>query len=341
MNNMVTTINNKNDNPKTIVTKVTFINNSSNLSQLSPLSLLEKSNEYMAHAKADNTVKAYRKDWDSFCQFCSAAGFISLPASVGTVVAYLTVQAENHKVSTLERRIASISQAHQAGGYPTPTSNIQVRVLMQGIRRTKGTTQNGKAPAVTSDIKAMVANLPDNLLGIRDRALVLIGFAGGFRRSELVALDVEDLEFHREGLVINIRKSKTDQEGQGRRIGIPYGSCCDTCPVRSLQLWLEESGIAIGPVFRSVNRHGNLQAGRLSDKAVSLVIKKYAAAAGLDSNKYSGHSLRAGLATSAAMAGASERQIMKQTGHKSEAMVRKYIREGSLFNDNAACSLGL
>lgn len=300
-----------------------------------------KANDYMAHAKAHNTLEAYRKDFADFCAFCNDNGLEALPASPKTVTAYLVALADNHKVSTLERRIASISQAHQAAGYATPTSDIQIRVLMQGIRRTKGTAQQGKAPAVTADIKAMVNVLSDNLLGIRDRALLLIGFAGGFRRSELVALDFEDIEFKREGLVINIRKSKTDQEGKGRKVGIPYGSNYNTCPVRSLQLWLEESGITSGPVFRSVNRHGNLQEGRLSDKAVALVIKRCAEAAGLDASKYSGHSLRAGLATSAAMNGASERAIMNQTGHKSVNMVRKYIREGNLFNENAAAGLGL
>lgn len=300
-----------------------------------------KANEYIAHAKAHNTLEAYRKDFTDFCTFCNNNGLEALPASPETVTVYLVSLADNHKVSTLERRIASISQAHQAAGYATPTSDIQIRVLMQGIRRTKGTAQEGKAPAVTADIKAMVNTLSDNLLGIRDRALLLVGFAGGFRRSELVSLDVEDLNFTREGLIINIRHSKTDQEGKGRKVGIPYGSNCNTCPVRSLQLWLEESGITSGPVFRSVNRHGNLQEGRLSDKGVAIIIKRCAEAAGLDASKYSGHSLRAGLATSAAMNGASERAIMNQTGHKSVNMVRRYIREGSLFNENAAASVGL
>lgn len=323
MNNLVDI---KNENPIAVVALV---------------AVQDKANEYMAHAKSDNTLKAYRKDWRDFEQFCNDTGFKSLPASVDTVVSYLTVQAQDHKVSTLERRIASISQAHQAAGYSTPTSDIKIRILMQGIRRSKGTTQNQKAPAVSSDIKAMVNALPSSLLGIRDRALLLVGFAGGFRRSELVNLDVEDLDFKREGLIITIRKSKTDQEQQGRKVGIPYGSCCDTCPVRSLQLWLEESGITSGPLFRSVNRHGDLQEGRLSDKAVAIVVKRCAESAGIDSSKYSGHSLRAGMATSAAAAGVSERAIMKQTGHKSETMVRKYIREGSLFLNNASSSLGL
>ena len=300
-----------------------------------------KSADYMSQAKSKNTLTAYRKDWANFCQFCESAGLQALPASPETVITYLTVQADNHKVSTLERRIASISQAHQAAGYQTPTIDMQVRALMQGVRRTIGTAQKAKSPVLTRDIKDMIDTLPDNLLGIRDRALLLIGFAGAFRRSELVNINVEDLEFRREGLVITIKKSKTDQEGQGRKVAIPYGSNCNTCPVRSLQAWLEESGISTGPVFRSVNRHGNIQNGRLSDKAVSLVIKKYIEAAGLNPDNYGGHSLRAGLATSAAMNGVSERSIMAQTGHKSVNMVRRYIREGSLFNDNAAAGVGL
>lgn len=302
---------------------------------------MSRANEYMIQAKAKNTLEAYRKDWQDFYTFCVKSALEALPASPEAIIAYLVAQAEDHKVSTLERRIASISQAHQAAGYVTPTSDMKIRVLMQGIRRNKGTAQNGKAPTVTADIKAMVASLPDSLLGIRDRALLLVGFAGGFRRSELVALDVEDFEFKREGLVVTIRKSKTDQEGNGRKVGITYGSNCETCPVRSLQLWLEEGAITEGPAFRSVNRHGNVQPGRLSDKAVALIVKRCAEAAGLDSSKYSGHSLRAGLATSAAMNGASERQIMKQTGHRSEAMVRRYIREGSLFSNNASANIGL
>ncbi len=305
------------------------------------MAITDKTAEYMSSAKAHNTLKAYQKDWQDFSLFCLETGLDALPASPDTLITYLTARADTHKVSTLERRIASISQAHQAAGLPTPTGDMQVRVLMQGIRRVKGTAQRGKSPAVTSDIKAMVNVLPDNLLGIRDRALLLLGFSGGFRRSELVALDVENLNFTREGLIVTIMKSKTDQEAAGRCIGIPYGSHIESCPVRSLQLWLEASGIEVGPLFRSVNRHGNLQEGRLSDKAVALIVKRTAEAAGLDSSKYSGHSLRAGLATSAAAAGVSERAIMAQTGHKSEAMVRRYIREGSLFLNNAACSLGL
>jgi integrase len=180
------------------------------------------------------------------------------------------------------------------------------------------------------------------MIGSRDRALILLGFAGAFRRAELVNLDLTDLAFSRDGLTVTLRRSKTDQEGQGRKIGIPYGSNPETCPVRNLQTWLEQAGIGDnGPVFRSLNRHGQLQPGRLSPIDVARIVKKLAHRASLDATKYAGHSLRAGHATSAAIAGASERSIMNQTGHRSVQMVRRYIRESSLFRENSAGKLGL
>jgi integrase len=210
-----------------------------------------------------------------------------------------------------------------------------------GIRRTLGTAQNGKAPALVEDLKRMLDKLPGTRVGLRDRALLLLGFAGAFRRSELVSLDVADLDFTRAGLVVTLRKSKTDQEGKSRRLGIPYASSEHTCPVRSLQAWLESARIVDGPVFRSLDRFQRVQPGRLSDKAVALVEKRRANAVGLDPARYAGHSLRAGLATSAAAVGASERVIMSQTGHRSADMVRRYIREGSLFASNPAGMVGL
>jgi integrase len=187
----------------------------------------------------------------------------------------------------------------------------------------------------------MIGRLPEGLLGVRDRVLLLIGFTGAFRRSELVALDRAAVQFTREGLVVTIWRSKTDQEGEGRKIGIPYGSNPETCPIRSLQEWLERSGIAEGPLFRPINRHGKIASTRISGSAVAEVVKKYVEAVGLNPDLFAGHSLRSGLATAAASAGASERSIMDQTGHRSLAMVRKYIRTGSLFRENAAAVLGL
>jgi integrase len=187
----------------------------------------------------------------------------------------------------------------------------------------------------------MVGATDAGMIGARDRALILLGFAGAFRRSELVALEVGDCAFGNDGLTVNLRKSKTDQEGQGRKVGIPYGSNPETCPVRVLQSWMEEAGITSGPLFRSLNRHGRVKAGRLSGLDVARIVKKLADRAGLDAAKYAAHSLRAGHATSAAIAGASERSIMNQTGHRSVQMVRRYIRDGNLFRENSAGKLGL
>jgi integrase len=223
----------------------------------------------------------------------------------------------------------------------TPTGSAKVRLVMAGIRRTKGTAQTGKTPILVDDLRRILAGLPGNLLGVRDRVLLLIGFCGAFRRSELVALDAADVAVTREGLVVTIRRSKTDQEGEGRKLGIPYASHLETCPVRSLQDWLEKSGITEGPLFRPIDRFGRMASIRLSAAAVGEIVKKYAAAVGLDATEFAGHSLRSGLATSAAAAGASERSIMRQTGHRSEKMVRRYIRDGSLFRENAVATVGL
>jgi site-specific recombinase XerD len=305
-------------------------------------SIAEKVNDYANHSRADNTVKAYRSDWKHFTNWCAAQAVKALPATSSTVALYITALAgDDIRTSTIQRRLTAISQAHQMAGYESPTKSEAVRTVMKGIRRVHGTAHVGKAPVMTEDVRKMVSMLPDTLIGVRDGALLLIGFAGAFRRSELVGLDVPDIAFTREGVVVTLRRSKTDQEGQGRKVGIPYGSHPHTCPVRALQAWLEASGIAEGALFRSVNRHGQLQPGRLSDKAVALVVKRCAEAAGLDADNYAGHSLRAGLATSAAAAGVSERAIMAQTGHRSVNMVRRYIRDGSLFRENAAACVGL
>lgn len=304
--------------------------------------LARQARDYAAHSRAPNTKRAYQNDWRDFTSWCEEQGLQPLPATPQTIALYLTARAETHRVSTLQRRLSAISQAHKVAGYPpVSTREEPLHSVWMGIKREKGTAQQGKAPVVTEELRAMVATLPDSLLGIRDRALLLLGFAGAFRRSELVSLDVSDIHMTRDGVIVTLRRSKTDQEGQGQKIGIPYGSNPATCPVRALQAWLEASGITEGPLFRAIDRHGNLQPGRLSDKAVALVVKRWAAAAGLDPTKYAGHSLRAGLATAAAAAGVSERAIMNQTRHRSVMMVRRYIRDGSLFRENAAAMVGL
>jgi len=245
------------------------------------------------------------------------------------------------KVGSVQRRLNAIAEAHKAVGVDSPTSSGIVHNVMKGIRRTLGTATVQKSPAVTADILVMVNATDPGLIGMRDRALLLLGFAGAFRRSEVVGLDVADLDFNRDGLTVNLRRSKTDQDGQGRKIGIPYGSNPVTCPVRVVQAWLDQAGVTEGPVFRSVNRHGKLQPFRLGAGNVATIVKKLAQRVGLDPAKYAGHSLRAGHATSAAASGASERSIMNQTGHRSVQMVRRYIREGSLFRENSGGKLGL
>jgi integrase len=301
---------------------------------------IDEAREYVARAKANNTLRAYRSDWQDFCAWCDRHGLPALPATEEAVALYLTDLAKTHRASTLQRRLSSIAQAHKAAGFPSPTKG-RVSLVWAGIRRAKGTAPEGKAPALVADIRRMVATLGEDLAGRRDRALLLVGFAGALRRSELIGLDVADVAFMDEGLVVTLRRSKTDQEGQGTKLGIPYGSRPQTCPVRALRAWLEAAGITGGPVFRPVNRWGQVLPGRLTGTAVALIVKRCAKAAGLDPARYAGHSLRAGLATSAAQAGAPERIIMAQTRHKSLPMVRRYIREGSLFRENAAAVVGL
>ena len=305
------------------------------------VSLLEQVREYIRASKAANTLRGYQSDWRDFTAWCESHGLCPLPASPETVAAYIAECAGRLKVGSIQRRLNAIAEAHKAVGLESPTHSPIVVNTMKGIRRTRGTAAVQKAATLTDDIRAMIDATDTGTIGTRDRALMLLGFAGAFRRSDLVGLDVEDCAFGKDGLTVTLRRSKTDQEGQGRRVGIPYGSNPETCPVRTLQSWLEQAGITSGPLFRSLNRHGHIQAGRLVGIDVARVVKKLVDRAGLDATKYAGHSLRAGHATSAAIAGASERSIMNQTGHRSVQMVRRYIRDGSLFRENSAAKLGL
>lgn len=246
------------------------------------------------------------------------------------------------KARTVERHLTSISQAHQLAGLANPGEEKLVRTIMSGIRRVKGTAQNGKEPLSPELLRKLLAGSPENLRAARDRALLLVGFAGAFRRSELVRLRCEDVSFAPEGVVITIPRSKTDPEGAGQTIGLPYGSHSDSCPVRALRSWLERSGIAEVFLFPGIGRWGGEAGGKpISDHQLAKIIKRLAAQADLDPAVFSGHSIRSGLATSAAQGGASERSIMDQTRHRSLKQVRKYIRRGSLFQDNAAARSGL
>ena len=306
-----------------------------------PSPSLDQVREYIRASKAESTLRGYRADWREFCAWAEGHGVCLLPATPDSVAAYIAECAGRLKVGSVQRRLNAITEAHKAAGLDSPTHSALVANTMKGIRRTRGTAPAQKSAALTDDIRAMVDATDAGVIGTRDRALVLLGFAGAFRRSELVALDVADLAFSRDGLTVTLRRSKTDQDGAGRKIGIPYGSNPDTCPVRVMQAWLEVAAIGEGPVFLSINRHGRVQAGGLGAADVARVVKKLAMRAGLDAAKYAGHSLRAGHATAAAIAGASERSIMNQTGHRSVEMIRRYIRDGSLFRENSAGKLGL
>ncbi len=308
---------------------------------VAPSPALDQAREFARQSKAANTLRGYQSDWRDFYAWCEANSICPLPASPEVVAAYLAECAGRLKVGSIQRRLNAIAEAHKAVEVEPPTHSAMVRNTMKGIRRTKGTAANQKAAALTDDIRAMIDATDAGTIGARDRALILLGFAGAFRRSELVGLDVADCLFGKDGLTVTLRRSKTDQEAQGRKIGIPFGANPETCPVRTIQVWLEQTSVSAGPLFRSINRHGHIQARRLSGIDVARVVKKLAERAGLDADRYAGHSLRSGHATSAAIAGASERSIMNQTGHRSVQMVRRYIREGSLFCENSAAKLGL
>lgn len=303
----------------------------------------DRAEAFARESKAPNTRRGYASDWRQFESWCTAAGVSSLPAEPRIVALYIANLAGKHKPATVSRHMAAIASAHKARGIESPASMRHgvVAQVWHGIRRTLGTAQTQKAPLMVPELRRIMDVLPDNLLGVRDRALLLVGFAGAFRRSELVGLDVQDCAFGVDGVTVLLRRSKTDQEGQGRKVGLPYGSNPATCPVRALRAWLDASAITTGPVFRWVTRHGKIRDERLSPFAVAVVVKRHCARVGLDAKDFAGHSLRAGLATAAAIAGASERSIMNQTGHRSSTMVRRYIRDSGLFRDNAAAVVGL
>ncbi|MGO9007653.1 MAG: site-specific integrase [Beijerinckiaceae bacterium] len=282
---------------------------------------------------APATRRAYRADLDHFAAWGGA-----IPASDAELAAYIAAHATTLKVATLVRRLAAISMAHEAHGLPNPVRSPLVRAAMRGIRRERGSAQRQAKPLLREDLFVVLGAMGGSLKDVRDRALLLIGFAGGFRRSELVGLDCLDIERVRQGLIITLRRSKTDQDGVGCKIGISVGRTRH-CPVLALDRWLAVSGIEQGSIFRPINRHGRVAGGRLSGEAVSLVVKERVAAAGIDACGRSGHSFRAGFATSAVQAGVSTLKIRAQTGHASDAMLARYIRDGELFVDNAAEAL--
>jgi len=281
----------------------------------------------LKNSKAANTLRAYKADFKDFSAFCAKNGLSSMPTEPKILSLYLTHLSATSKFSTLKRRIASISVIHKIKGHYLDTKHPIIMENLLGIKRVKGSNQKAKKPILINDLK-LIINVIDQTnqtekRKIRDKAIILIGFSGGFRRSELVNLIYDDVEFVNEGVKIFIKRSKTDQSGEGMTKAIPYFDNQLFCPVVNLKNWMNNSEIKSGKIFD------------ISDKSIALIVKKYASLSGLDPNKYSGHSLRSGFATATAESGAEERNIMAMTGHKTSQMVRRYIQEANLFKNNA------
>lgn len=295
---------------------------------------------YALGSKATATRRAYRADWAHFAGWCALVGQTALPCDPATLCLYLTAHAPSLSVATLQRRLASISQAHKAAGHPTPVGTPAVRAVWGGIARQHGKPPARKTPLVVEAMRQCLDQLDDSARGRRDRALLLLAWGGALRRSEVVALQVADVTTEARGLVLEIRRSKTDQLAQGRAVALPYGRRPAYCPVRAFASWAELLGGRRGALFARVDERGRIGPHPLADRQVARLVKRVADAAGL-AGDYSGHSLRAGFATAAAAAGASERAIMAQTGHKSLLIARGYIRPATLFEDNAAAIAAL
>jgi len=294
---------------------------------------LEKITEFVRDSLAFNTRRAYASDIVGFERWGGA-----IPATPEMIASFLSAHAETHAAPTLLRWLSSLKKAHQAIGADDPTSTALVRSVLRGIRRRYGNPPNQASPLTRELLSEVLDAIEKGIKGKRDRALLLVGFAGGFRRSELVFLDVLDVAFVNEGLIITIRRSKSDQMGMGRKIGIPYAQGRH-CPVKALRSWLHAADLKSGPLFRSVTRYGKATKSRLSGNTVSCLVKERVSRVLEESRGFSGHSLRAGFVTSAAKAGLASWVIRKQTGHASDAMISRYIRDIKMFENNAAGAL--
>jgi len=302
-------------------------------------SLHEETLNNLKSSKANNTLRAYKSDFKDFGAFCAKHGFDSLPTEPKIVSLYLTHLSKNLKMSTLKRRLVSISMVHRLKGHYLDTKHPIIIENLMGIKRVKGSIQKGKKPILINHLKSIINVIDQQEINeikkSRDKTIVLVGFGGGFRRTELISIDHEDLEFVPEGVKITLKRSKTDQFGEGMVKGLPYFSNELYCPVINLKKWLELSNIKSGPIFRRFVKGSVLTNNRLTDQSVVLIIKDYLNLAGIENKNYSGHSLRSGFATVAAESGADERSIMAMTGHKTTQMVRRYIREANIFKNNA------
>ena len=300
--------------------------------------LSAKSKRRLQKSKAANTLRAYRADWQDFANWCAFHHLSALPAEPETIVNYVNDLADEARANTVARRVTAISENHIAAGYDhdrKPAHSNLVRASIAAIRREKGTFQHGKAPILLETISLLAGCLEgDDLATMRDRALLFLGFAGAFRRSELVGVQLENLTFSPQGLVIFIPRAKGDQLGRGSTIAIPYAPDPEICAVRAVEAWIEAAQIRQGPLFRPLKRNHTLRDCQLSDKSVALIVKKYVKKAGLNAANFAGHSLRRGFATSAAQHDVDALSIMRQTRHKSEKMVHRYIEQGNMFKEN-------
>lgn len=311
--------------------------------QVALVETARKANGYISRAKSDNTRRAYAADWRAFTDWCAEHRVTPLPVEPSALALYLTDMADKYKVSTIERRLGAINFEHKKAGHPAPSTHPGVRELLQGIRRELGAARTGQTPLLTDEIRAMVEAVPETPAGDRDRALILLGFAGALRRSELAALQRKDIRFTPQGMVVTVSRSKTDQDGHGAEVGIERGAHPATDPVRAVLAWIEAAKLEDGPLFRSVDKHGHIRVTGLSGYGITIIIQRAAERAGLvvEGSAISAHSLRAGHATAAAEAGAEERSIMRQGRWKTERTVRGYIRHGSLFTENSSGKLGI
>jgi integrase len=291
-----------------------------------------------------NTQRAYRADWSIFAGWCEQEGRCAMPASPATVAGFLVSESKvGRSVNTLRRRLATISKAHKSQvESPTPTSSELVKSTFQGIERQRSEGPGkGASPIGPGHVLRMVQTTPRTTTGLRDRAAVLLALTTGARRSELVALQVEDIDWtDPRGIVVLIRKSKTDQTGEGREVSVTRGRNPETCPVRTLRAYLEAAGIEEGPVFRSIDRHGNVGDG-MTGRAFAGMVKRAAERAGMDPSKVSPHGFRAGHVSARFTAGDGAASIMDSTGHKSVAMVKRYDRASRRFRSDVSGSMGL
>ena len=295
--------------------------------------------ENLKSSKANNTLRAYKSDFRDFSAFCAKHGFKSMPTEPKVVSLYLTHLSANSKISTLRRRLVSIGVVHRIKGHYLDTKHPAIVENLMGIKRKKGSIQTGKKPILINHLKQIINVIDEQKIEkikkLRNKTLILIGFSGGFRRTELISIDYEDIDFVQEGVKITVRRSKTDQFGEGMIKGLPYFSNEKYCPVLNLKNWLTLSKIKTGPIFRRFAKGSILTGNRLTDQSVVLIIKDCLKLAGIENQNFSGHSLRSGFATVAAESGADERSIMTMTGHKTTQMVRRYIREANIFKNNA------